>query len=324
MKKTISYKEISKVAGVSVSTISRYYNNGYVSAKASKRIEEVIKTLDDYVPPSGRQLRELSKEGSVFVVTPAFGSRVYQHIVDGIIVQCFKNKRRVASVYTGTTTEDYTDTIRYLITWKPSAIVVFISEYDQKLFNFLRSIEDVKIIVYGHKVPGVSWVAVDEHRGFYELTKYFKSILPKDNQRLIFLEDLTLNKTQCDIRYSGFKEACREVGVEPFKYAIHSIRRAVELKEFISFAVKNKFTNIICSSHNVYSALLLKGKEYFKLTDIGYTSVNDQLNSYYGKIFIDYPGIGFEIEKLITEMSPDDEEPATRLVMPKIIESLKL
>ncbi|UWV84902.1 hypothetical protein NW066_05050 [Mycoplasmopsis felis] len=35
------------------------------------------------------------------------------------------------------------------MSWKPTAIVVFIPQYDKELFDFIRKIEDMAVIIYG-------------------------------------------------------------------------------------------------------------------------------------------------------------------------------
>ncbi|WAM01083.1 trp operon repressor [Mycoplasmopsis felis] len=40
-KKQLSYKDISEETGVSISTISRFYNRGYVSKKQKKKYKEL-------------------------------------------------------------------------------------------------------------------------------------------------------------------------------------------------------------------------------------------------------------------------------------------
>ena len=57
----VNIKDVANIANLSVATISRYLNNGYVSQKSSERIEQAIRELD-YKPSS--VARSLSKKQS--------------------------------------------------------------------------------------------------------------------------------------------------------------------------------------------------------------------------------------------------------------------
>lgn len=57
----VNIKDVANIANLSVATVSRYLNNGYVSQKSSERIEQAIRELD-YKPSS--VARSLSKKQS--------------------------------------------------------------------------------------------------------------------------------------------------------------------------------------------------------------------------------------------------------------------
>lgn len=57
----VNIKDVANIANLSVATVSRYLNNGYVSQKSSERIEHAIRELD-YKPSS--VARSLSKKQS--------------------------------------------------------------------------------------------------------------------------------------------------------------------------------------------------------------------------------------------------------------------
>ncbi|MFV8468157.1 LacI family DNA-binding transcriptional regulator [Mycoplasma sp. VS42A] len=318
--KQISYKDISSIANVSISTISRYYNGGYVSGKTKRKIASVVKEYE-YVPNHGARMIR-GKDNSVFVIAPIFGSNIYQHIINGIIAACSRSSKRVITTYTNPSTQEYVDTIKYILSWRPTSLVVFVPEYDEVLFAYLKSIEGVAIVVYGYQVDGLSWIVPNEIQGFYDVTVDLYNQLPKDDNKILFLEDKKLLSRQKDKRYEGFLQACTELGISHSKYEISTRKQESEVKDLVRFAAKHKFSNIVCSTHDSFISLIALANNTFKLTDIGYQSIYDSLNVYKSKIFVDYPLIGLEIEKMIADQK-ETKEKQTREIDLKLISDYK-
>ncbi|MFV8418820.1 LacI family DNA-binding transcriptional regulator [Mycoplasma sp. Sp33II] len=297
--KQISYKDISSIANVSISTISRYYNGGYVSGKTKRKIASVVKEYE-YVPNHGARMIR-GKDNSIFVIAPIFGSNIYQHIINGIIAACSKSNKRVITTYTNPSTQEYIDTIKYILSWRPTSLVIFVPEYDEVLFSYLKSIDGIAIVVYGYQIDGLSWIAPNEVQGFYDVTVDLYNQLPKEDNKILFLEDKKLLSCQKDKRYEGFLQACAKLGISHSKYEISTRKQESEVKDLVRFAQKHHFSNIVCSTHDSFISLIALANNTFRLTDIGYQSIYDNLNVYKSKIFVDYPLIGLEIEKMIVE-----------------------
>ncbi|VEU76536.1 LacI family DNA-binding transcriptional regulator [Mycoplasmopsis columboralis] len=315
MSKQISYKDISEQAGVSISTISRYYNNGYVSTKTRKKIEDVVREHQYYPNHGARLIR--GRDQSIFIIMPEWTQNLYFSIVNGIVAACKKNNRRVTITFTGKSSEEYIETVRYILSWRPTSLVIFNPEYDSKLFDFLKTVEDVSIVVYEHQVNGLSWIKVDETAAFYDVTKALISTVSHERSSILFLEDAKLSLTQKEDRYAGFMRACQEKGYSFQKYEV-AFNNSKNVSDFIKLTKEKNISNIVCSSHESYIALSVQVTNNLRLTDIGYQSVYDRISSYRSKIFIDYPSIGIEIEKMLLLHSVE-KKPQTKSVKVKIL-----
>ncbi|UUD35787.1 LacI family transcriptional regulator [Mycoplasmopsis citelli] len=305
MSKQISYKDISKKAGVSISTISRYYNDGYVSDKTKKKIEEVVKTHKYYPNHGARLIR--GRDHSIFIIMPEWTQNIYFSIVNGIVAACKKNNRKVTITFTGKSTEEYIETVRYILSWRPTAMVIFNPDRDDNLFDFLKTIGDVSIVIYDHQVSGLSWIKVDETNAFYELTlSLIDSLRPseKAQAQMLFLEDSKLYPIQKKDRFAGFERACKERGINYEKTEV-SFGNSNTIKTFVNLTRNKEISNVVCSTHESYISLTVQGIPDLRLTDIGYQSIYDRIKNYKAKIFIDFPSIGIEIEKMLILHSVD-------------------
>ncbi|TDV24429.1 LacI family transcriptional regulator [Mycoplasmopsis mustelae] len=298
-KKTLSYKDIAKQAKVSISTISRYYNNGYVSQKAKDRILAVVRA-NEYLPNHGARLIR-GRDNSVFIIMPIWAQSLFASIASGITISCSKAGRRVNTTYSGSSTSDYIETIRYALSWRPTAIVIFIPQYDKDLFDHIRKIEDTAVIMYGHQVNGLNWIKPDIQKGFYDLTtKVLNNANPKD-RKAVFVSDDRLSDSQIAERMQGYEQACHDNGWKIYDFHLSTKKEYDEILKLHNYLKRNNIKNIICSTHEVYVTLVVNlGSREYNLSDIGYQSVYDNLKNYSAKLFIDYPNIGFKIEDMIS------------------------
>ena len=95
--------EIAKMAGVSVSAVSRYLNDGYISAEKRKKIKAVIDRTG-YKPSKQAQILRTKKSKVIGVILPKISSESIARVADGISslyflapdTRCFLPARRTS------------------------------------------------------------------------------------------------------------------------------------------------------------------------------------------------------------------------------------
>ncbi|QZE12659.1 LacI family DNA-binding transcriptional regulator [Mycoplasma sp. Ms02] len=312
--KSISYKDISRLANVSISTVSRYYNNGYVSKRTKEKIERVVQE-NEYYPNHGARLIR-GKDSSIFIIMPEWAQSIYISISNGIIQAAKLRKKKVHMSFSESGTKEYIETIKFILSWKPTSIVVFTPNCDKELADFLRSIQDVSIVIFGHEVDGLNYVKIDEEYAFYNLTKAFYAAIV-DNKKMMFVSDAKLDPIQLKDRQTGFIRACKELGVDHEIYYLKAKSKNT-IFELNKYTRKESISNLVCSTHEVFIALNALGDENLRLTDFGYQSIYDYIRTYKSKIFVDYPSIGFDIENMILNHSSDNVL-KQKIIKPRII-----
>ena len=75
--------EIAKLAGVSKSTISRYLNDGYVSAENRVKIQAVIKSTG-YIPLRQAKTLRTKKTNLIGVIVPKISTETTSRVIEGI------------------------------------------------------------------------------------------------------------------------------------------------------------------------------------------------------------------------------------------------
>lgn len=77
------HKEIAKLANVSRATVSRYFNDGYVSAEKREQIRRVIEETG-YKPSAQAQMLRTKKTKQIGVIIPKINSESISGMISGI------------------------------------------------------------------------------------------------------------------------------------------------------------------------------------------------------------------------------------------------
>lgn len=290
----LTYKDIAKIAKVSVSTVSRYYNNGYVGKKTKTKIEEVIKKYDFYPNHGARLIR--GQNSSIYIIVPEHFEGNYNEIVEGIEASATLKGKHVFVTRANNDTQRYIEKIKYIISWKPGAIILFLPVYNQQIADFLKANSEINFVVYGYDTPYAKWVKYESHNMFYNLVKKFYHKYPM--RKLVLLVSDKLNKEQINERRASFKKAVAELDIIGQEYLIDN-RNLGQVGEFLDFIKKNNIYHVVCTNHESFINVVAKADSAMKLhlTDIGYQSIYDYNKKYKLKIFIDYSLLGIMLER---------------------------
>ena len=81
-------KDVAQLAGVSASSVSRYFNNKeLLSPESLKRIESAVHELNYYPSSLGRNLR-FSRSGKLLALLPTISNPFYHRILNAISKEC--------------------------------------------------------------------------------------------------------------------------------------------------------------------------------------------------------------------------------------------
>lgn len=169
--KNITYIDIAKEADVAVGTLSRYFNNGYVSQDKKDRIEKAIAKFG-YIPNSSAA--SIKKGNNFYIVIRTFSSSKSQDlIIEGIISQLGKN---ILVKYSQTDSKSIIEEVKWSTSLKPKGIICFGStDIDQSFVDELEKI-DSNIVLYGFKTEKLVYTKLAYESSIKELSKNIKEI----------------------------------------------------------------------------------------------------------------------------------------------------
>lgn len=199
----MSINEIANLAGVSKSTVSRYLNGGYVSDSAKEKIKKVINETGFKPSIAAKALRtKVTKQ--IGVIIPKLNSDSISKMVAGItevlrnngyylLLANVDNNEELEINYLSLFNENHVDGIIYIASVftekhnkalkKVNVPLVILSQYHKDypcvyFDNFNASKEITKVLLKGHKYPGLISARLDDisagkerQDGFYDALK---------------------------------------------------------------------------------------------------------------------------------------------------------
>ncbi len=198
----MNIKEIAKLANVSVSTVSRYLNDGYVSQKNRDKIKKIIDENNYIQNSAALNLKGVSNE--IAVIVQRISSITASRFLEGVVNECIINNLS-PTLYTVMFDENkqkqyIEDSIRK--GKKGIIIFSFVNDFD---------IDYKNMIVIGQKSNTHSSMYTDGRENYYNLVK---TTLEENKQiKKVCILGVDIDDGEVNSRVLGAEYACKELGV---------------------------------------------------------------------------------------------------------------
>ena len=161
--KKITMKEIAEIAGVTKTTISRYFNGGYLKEETKKRISAIISEYD-YEPNTFARLKA-KKSHIIGIIVPALDSIVGARVLTGL-EKTLREKHYMPIIMN--TNHQHKLELQYIEKLKRlnvDGIVLSATYITEEHKNTLKKL-DIPIVIYGQECSeGISIVNDDYNAG---------------------------------------------------------------------------------------------------------------------------------------------------------------
>ena len=249
-KKNITMKDIAEIVGVTKTTISRYFNGGYIKKETKEKISKIIKEYN-YEPNTFARLKA-KRSYIIGIIVPALDSIVTSRVLTGL-EKTFREKNYIPIIMnTNHQNELELKYIERLKRLNVDGIVLsatYITDEHKKIFKKL----DIPLVIYGQEYADGISIINDDYNAGIEIGEY---IAKRNHNNIGFIsvdeKDVAIGVNRKNGVICGLK-----------KYGIENIN--IELADFsydsAKIATRNLLKNkkldaIICSTdrqaHSVY------------------------------------------------------------------------
>lgn len=199
-------KDVAKLAGVSVATVSRVINDEEnVKAETKQKVKEAIKTLHYSPNLLGRNLRR-SQTMSVLVLLPTLSNPFYAGVIKGLKSRAEEIGYQIMIGITDSEEEIEERSIKMLTNRLVDGVILFSPRLNVKLLN--KVAKQYPIVQCSECVEHsqTSKVTIDNKKAAYEVTQYLIQLGHKKIALLSNDEGFTSAK----LREEGYREALRQ------------------------------------------------------------------------------------------------------------------
>lgn len=172
MRTTI--KDVAKMAGVSISTVSRVinYSEYGVDAALKERVWEAVRATN-YRPNQNAKSIVTNKTNTVAVLSPDVGHPFYHDIIIGMNEVALKDKYSVLLYNTNGDTDNEQAALDLIFSRSVDGII-FIGYFEEKLKGLMERLPEVPIVVFDElmQIQNVGQIYVNDAEAFYEMTQY--------------------------------------------------------------------------------------------------------------------------------------------------------
>ena len=240
--------EVSKLAGVSLATVSRVMNNSdKVRAQTRQRVEAAMKELG-YRPNSTAQSLASNRSNSVGILVPELHGPFFGYMLSSIELELRKEGKHVIITAGHSDAEREEDGIEFLVSRTCDALILFVFAISNERIKLLRE-SSVPVVVIGRLIPGMEedCVSLDNESGGYIATK---SLIESGHRQLACITG-PLWKNDGQQRLAGYKRALEEHGLSfDEEFVVEGDYEESSGKEGMQQLLQRKisFTGLVCAN----------------------------------------------------------------------------
>lgn len=201
----MNIKDIAELAGVSRATVSRYLNNGYVSADKKKKIHDVIKQTG-YVPSTQAQMLRTKRTCLVGVIIPKINSETVAKITSGISQVLNENHYHMLVANTENSYEKELEYLKIFANDRVDGVILLAQVLTKKHIDLIKNMP-VPVVVVGQETDVCSCIY---HDNYYASRALTEKLLKAGSHRPGFLGVIDADVAAGAMRRQGFEKALRE------------------------------------------------------------------------------------------------------------------
>lgn len=200
--------EIAKMAGVSVSAVSRYLNDGYISDEKRRKIKEVVEKTG-YKPSKQAQILRTKKSKVIGVILPKISSESIARVADGISSVLSEKGYQMLLASTENNPKKEIEYLNLLQNNPVDGILFSASMYDKAHQDALKRLE-IPVVIISQLFEGFPCVYHDDYGAARAMTEL---LLESGKRNIAHICVNQNDEAAGKSRTRGYLDAMKEYGV---------------------------------------------------------------------------------------------------------------
>ncbi len=272
---TTSIRHIAKLAGTSVSSVSRVLNNsGYASPELRERVEAAIRTLN-YTPSKGARMLRGAPSRMIGLMLPSIDVPFFGILAHAIEQELFQRGYQTLICSTAENIDHEARYISMLLSQRVDGVIVASAFGSTEHFEALREAH-IPIVAIDRELPGIAGDAVmaDHEEGGRLMARHLIEL----GHRAIGIVGAPAHSQPVQLRLRGIEEEMAGHGIAP---------TAISMAEEHSFAATYPLAKALIASQPEMTAII-------GTTDISAIAIIHAVQDHGFSVPRDYSVIGFD------------------------------
>ena len=193
MSEKLTMADIAKMAGVGKSTVSRYFNGGYVKEETKEKIKKIVEE-NHYEPNAVAQMLKAKKSNTIGIIAPTLDSVTSSRMMMTMNEYLISKGYDAIVMSTNYSEERELKLIDKLWKMNCDGIVLLATNISDN-HRELSKLVDIPVVFVGQKINNTAYVIYDDYHAGFEVGNYIAS------------------KGHRDILYVGVTERDEAVGI---------------------------------------------------------------------------------------------------------------
>lgn len=246
---TMTINEIAELAGVSRATVSRYLNQGYISAEKKEAVRKVIEETG-FVPSSNAQTLRTKKTKLIGVILPKINSDSISRMVAGITSVLGTQGYQVLLANTDNNEKKEVEFLQLFQEHRVDGVILIATIFSKEHKKALKDLK-VPVVIMGQYLSGYSCVYHDDMGAAEAVT----DLMVKAGGKVFgFLGTTNRDEAVGQGRKKGFllslKKAKISVSAEDMKEAAFSSESGYEMTREL-LEQNPKIDSLFCATDNI-------------------------------------------------------------------------
>jgi LacI family transcriptional regulator len=223
--KNYSLKEISDLSGVSIATLSRYFNGQTIRKSNEIKIEDILKKTG-YRPNIAARIMKGSSSGVIGLIIPNITHPFFSEITEGIIEEARKNNQLVLVTSSNGSVENEKQDIKQLSNSILDGLI-YIPVAKAENIPEIKNFQNIPLVVTARKniIPNIPHVYHNGEKGGYLATKY---LIQMGRKRIAFIASFW--EVPCSykelLKFSNNKESFPFSSIDRFRGYVKALKEA--------------------------------------------------------------------------------------------------
>lgn len=255
-KKNLTMSDIAKMAGVGKSTVSRYFNNGYVKEETKEKIKKVIED-NHYEPNTLAQILKAKKSNIIGIITATLDSTTSSRMM--MSMDEYLRHEGYIPMIINTNHNELRELKSIESLWKLNVDgIVLLATNVTMAHQKIASQLDIPLVFVAQEFKqGISIVYDDYHAG-YDVGTFVAS---KGHKDIVYMGVSHKDEAVGVIRKKGVYDALKDNGIDDIHFIETDFSFDKSRKKISEYLDKRKPTAIVCATDNIALACFKEMQE---------------------------------------------------------------